>query len=229
MRTALYFTPPSEARVTQLAAEWLGRDAFSGERSRAPDPALDSLVAEPSRYGFHATMKPPFRLSEGRDLQGLDEALARFTGSRPSAVIPSLVLRRIDGFFALVPENTVSDLDALAAETVRHFEPFRAPLSEAEIARRNPERLSERQRGHLHRWGYPFVFEEFRFHMTLTGRVHDDTAPEIENALRERFGEVLGRPLPIDALALFVQNDAGAPFTVHTRHSFGGLPRTASA
>ncbi len=173
MRAALYFTPPSEAQLTRLAAEWLGRDAFSPE----PRPAPDALVAEPARYGFHATMKPPFRLAEGRMLDELDAALAAFCHETQPVEIRRLVLRRIGRFFALVPHEAEPGLAALADETVRRFEPFRAALNAAELARRAPERLTERQREHLDRWGYPYVFDEFRFHLTLTGPVSDEDAP----------------------------------------------------
>ena len=40
--------------------------------------------------------------------------------------------------------------------------------------RRRPETLSPRQRELLHRRGYPFVMEEFRFHPRLTGGLPQD-------------------------------------------------------
>lgn len=227
MRAAIYFTPPPDAAVSRLAAEWLGRDAFMGEATRSPEPAIDAFTSEPARYGFHATMKAPFRLAEGRDLAALDAALASFCADKAAPVIGTLALKRIDGFFALVPAAPEPALDALAAETVRVFEPFRAPLSADEIARRRPERLSARQRAHLDSWGYPFVFEDFRFHLTLTGRVTDEMGPDIEAALRTRFAPVLGQPLPIDGLAIFVEPEPSAPFTVYARHDLRIPSRTA--
>ncbi|WP_019996622.1 DUF1045 domain-containing protein [Aureimonas ureilytica] len=220
MRAAIYFTPPADAPLTHLAAAWLGRDAFASSSVplRAPEPWLAPLVAEPARYGFHATMKAPFRLADGMSAEALDAALAAFCAERAAPTIRSLALRRISGFFALVPDQAEPELDALAAQTVRRFEPFRAGLSPAEFARRKPESLSERQRAHLAEWGYPYVFEAFRFHMTLTGRVPDEAAPAVEAVLLARFEPVLGRPLPVDGLALFCEDAPGAPFTVQSRH-----------
>lgn len=222
MRAAIYFIPPADAPLTRLAAEWLGRDAFASlpasAPQRAPEPWLAPLVAEPARYGFHATMKAPFRLADGMSMEALDEALAAFCAKQAAPTIRSLALRRISGFFALVPDRAEPELDTLAAETVRHFEPFRASLSPAEFARRKPESLSERQRAYLAEWGYPYVFEAFRFHMTLTGRVPDEAAPAVEAVLLARFEPVLGRPLPVDGLALFREDAPGAPFTVQSRH-----------
>ncbi len=218
MRAALYYAPPDGTPLARLAANWLGRDAVTGEATREPDPRLDPLVAEPARYGFHATMKAPFRLAENRKLAGLDESLAAFCAARGAAMIERLALARIGRFFALVPGGPHPDLAALADEAVRAFEPFRAPLDEAEIARRAPERLTPRQRALLGEWGYPHVFDEFRFHMTLTGPVPDGDAAAIEAQLAERFASVVGRPLAVDSLALFVEPEPGAPFRLHSRH-----------
>ena len=98
---------------------------------------------------------------------------------------------------------------------VDEFEPFRAPLSDADIARRKPESLSAEHRANLMRWGYPYVMDEFRFHMTLTGQVPPDQAPDMRKALDARFADFVNAPLSIDGLALFVEPARGADFTVH--------------
>ena len=86
-------------------------------------------------------------------------------------MIPQLSLARLDGFFALVPGAEAADLYALADDVVTGFDGFRAPATEAEIARRNPAALTSRQRELLDAWGYPYVLDEFRFHLTLTDRI----------------------------------------------------------
>jgi len=219
MRVAIYYTPAPGSPLVERAAEWLGRDAFSDEATRAPDPAIDPLVRDPARYGFHATVKAPFRLADGTDLAALDRALAEFAARHDAGRIARLALRRVDGFFALVPAGPEPILDDAVGQVVRRFDPFRAPPTENEIARRRPDALTERQRRYLQRWGYPYVFEEFRFHMTLTNRVADEAAAEVERRLAERFAAMLDQPLAIDALALFVEPQAGGPFTVHARHT----------
>ncbi|WP_062119044.1 DUF1045 domain-containing protein [Aureimonas sp. AU40] len=224
MRVAIYYTPPAEAPLAHLAAGWLGRSAFPGTPAEPLDPGRAALVSEPARYGFHATMKAPFRFAEGRSLEALDEALRQFCNANRAPVIRQLALRRLSGFFALVPNEGEPALDALAGEAVRAFEPFRAPLSPEDWARRKPETLSERARAHLLQWGYPHVFEDFRFHMTLTGRVADEAAPAVEAELQERFAPVLGRPLAVDRLALFLQAEPGQPFHVHSLHPLRSEP-----
>ena len=137
--------------------------------------------------------------------------------------IPALALRRIRPFFALVPEAGMSPaLSALEAATLEAIEPMRASLTAEERARRRPERLTERQRAHLDRWGYPYVLDEFRFHMTLTGPVPDPQAPAVEAMLTDAFAPFIGAPLAVDALAVFTEPEPGAPFVVHARHALRG-------
>lgn len=219
MRAAVYAAPAPHSPLGRLAADWLGRDAFTGEATRAPDPARDPLVADAARYGFHATLRAPFRPGPGVDLATLGDRLARVCADRPAPVIRSLTLGRLGAFFALVPHEPEPAILALEGAVLDGFEPFRAPLTEAEVARRDPGRLSARQQDHLDAWGYPFVRDEFRFHMTLTGPV-SGPAEEIRDALDTHFAPVLGRPLPLDGLGLFVEPEPGAPFRVHAFHAF---------
>ena len=221
MRAAIYFTPPAGAALTRAAALWLGRDAFVGDATRPPDAALDPIVAEPARYGFHATMRAPFRIAEGFDLADVDERLARFAASRPKVTLPEMALRPLGPFFALVPAAPSEKLAALEADLLEAFDALRAPLTPAEIARRKPDRLSERQRAQLDRWGYPHVLEDFRFHMTLTGPVEPARTDAVAALLQERFGVFDGAPLAIDGLAVFIEPSPGETFRVHSLHPFG--------
>ena len=221
MRAAIYFTPPAADPLTRVAALWLGRDAFTGEPTREADPAVDPLVAEPARYGFHATMRAPFRLRDGAGTEEVEARLRSFAAERGAFVLPKLVLARLGRFLAMVPAAPSPDLAALEGAVLDAFEPFRAPLNEAEIARRRPDRLTERQRDHLRRWGYPFVREDFRFHMTLTGSLPEDELDTTETRLRHRFADVDGRPLAVDGIALFVEETSGGPFRARTLARFG--------
>jgi putative phosphonate metabolism protein len=222
MRYALYFTPPKDDALTLAASAWLSRDAFLDGRVATPDVAgfsteeLGALTAEPRRYGFHATLKAPFELAPGRTEAELLAALDEFSAESEPFDIPSLTLGALGPFFALVPGGPCEALDRFAAETVRRFEPFRAPLSDDDIARRKPETLGASERSNLLTWGYPYVFETFRFHMTLTGAVRQERRELVCAVLEEAFAGFLGRPLPVTALALFVEPKRGSPFTVHS-------------
>ena len=220
MRAAVYYTPAPDGALARLAAAWLGRDAFTGTPSRPADAARDPLVAEPARYGFHATLRAPFRPKPEVDLATLTDRLGALCAGRDAPVIGRLVLARLGDFFALVPAVPEPGIAALEAEVLEVFEPYRAPLAPDEVARRRPERLSERQCRSLDRWGYPFVRDDFRFHMTLTGPV-PGPAEALRADLARHFAAVLDRPLPLDGLGLFVEPAPGAPFRVHSFHPFG--------
>ncbi len=144
-------------------------------------------------------------------------AFATFAERTAPVEIPSVIVGQLGPFFALVPERLHPPLQEFAASVVEHFEPFRAPLSQTDIERRKPESLPSAQRENLMRWGYPYVFDEFRFHMTLTGPVPEARAPAMARLLGDRFADFVGRPLRIDGLALFAEPERGAPFLVHSR------------
>lgn len=227
MRYAIYYAPAPDDPLTTDASRWLGRDAFSGETfgppASLPMPAEQwhGLVADPQRYGFHATLKAPFELREGQTEADLIEAFDCFAASMTAFEIPRLVLGQLGPFFALVPHSVYPSLQEFAASVVEEFEPFRAPLSEADVARRRPERLSEAQRSYLLQWGYPYVMEEFRFHMTLTGPVETTLTPQVRDELQMRFSRYTDAALPIDGLALFTESARGAPFTIHRWQPLG--------
>lgn len=227
MRYAIYFTPEHDDPLCRIAAGWLGRDAFGGAVTAAKAfGALSAAevafhTAAARRYGFHATLKAPFRLADGMTEVGLIDAVDAFANAAVPFDIPRLKLAQIDGFFALVPAEPLPELDRFAGDVVTAFEPFRAPLSDAEIARRNPDALSPRECRNLSQWGYPYVFDTFRFHMTLTGRIAAEEAQRVRAAIEECLGDTLDRPLPMDGLAVFVEPSPGAPFEVRTYRALG--------
>jgi hypothetical protein len=212
------------------ASAWLGRDAFGrtpGSRPTIPGVSPEEVEArtvDARRYGFHATLKAPFRLAEGRSAAALVQALERFANETAPAPLPSgLALADLEGFFALVPAEPSPALDALASRVVRNFEPFRAPLTPEEMARRKPERLSPRRRHYLERFGYPLVLEEFQFHMTLTDRLPPEERPMMRAALEGAFSSDLLGPRAADRLALFREDRPGAPFVVDAMFPLKGF------
>lgn len=225
MRTALYFTPPRDHPLSQAAVSWLGRDAYGETATNGPGfdaigpDEWASLTASPRRYGFHATIKAPFTLASGKSVADLDAALSAYCMETAPVMLPSLKLARLGSFFALIPGAPSPQLQAFAGDTVRAFELFRAALSEADIARREGSGLSDEQKDNLRRWGYPYVFEQFRFHMTLTGPVPEADQPRIEALLRRHFAAFIGKNLSLDALSLFVEPQRGDDFTVYSAHA----------
>lgn len=221
MRYALYFSPAADHPLTKTASRWLGRDAFTGEAFSTPEvdglspEEVHALTADPRRYAFHATLKAPFELAENRSEAELNAAFEQFAATTPAFDIPNVIVGQLGRFFALVPDQVYPELQAFAARIVEDFEPFRAPLSDADIARRKPDTLSPEHRANLMRWGYPHVMDEFRFHMTLSGQVPPEQAPAMRAALEPRFAKFITPPLSIDGIALFVEPARGADFIAH--------------
>ena len=223
-RYAIYFTPAPDSALYQFGADLLGYDAFSGNDRAFPESVMryardwSELTAEPRVYGLHATLKAPFALTPGISEVDLTTACETFAQApRPIPVITPVV-RSIASFIAIVPAQPSSELARFADACVVDFDRFRAPLSRSDRARRNPDVLTPRQVNYLDRWGYPYVREEFRFHMTLTGRV----APERLDDLREMLGTRLTAlnfgELQIDRFALFRQEHQNARFRVLKRY-----------
>jgi hypothetical protein len=221
-------------RLREKAEQWLGRSVTGGQAPRGVPAgltraAVDAMTVDARRYGFHGTLKPPFRLAEGRTPEELDAAVARFAAGAAGAVVPRLSLARLGGFFALVPGAEAAGLGALADDVVKFFDGFRAPPTEAEIARRKPSGLTPRQRELLAAWGYPYVLDEFRFHLTLTDRIPRERRPQVERVLGDWFAPLLGVTVPVDALALFTEAEPGAPFALHSVHRLRPIPPHSTA
>lgn len=219
-RYAIYYAPAQGSSLDQFGAEMLGYDAWIGAALPFPAGVVDeepdwrAITEDPRKYGFHATLKAPISLANGETESELLAACADFAGQprRIPAITP--VVNSISGFIAVTPAERSSDLEQLAAECVRAFEPFRAPLTAEDRHRRNPSKLTPRQIEYLDRWGYPYVMEEFRFHMTLTGRLDDTRRERVLAMLRGRFARLALQKLDIDRLALFRQTDAKACFEI---------------
>jgi len=227
-RFAIYWAPPRGAPLAEIGEAWLGRSAQSDaalERPRLPGFSageLEAATAEPRRYGLHATLKPPFRLAEGGSATALESAFDDFARRQLGVTAPPLRLKRIGRFLALVPGARTPALDALAAASVAALDAFRAPPDAAELARRHAAGLSPAQAQNLARWGYPYVMEEFRFHVTVTGAIDPTLADRLTPALETLFAPVLTLPLEITELALFTEPAPGAPFRLLRRAALAG-------
>lgn len=225
-RYAIYWAPPPESPLAAFGARWLGRDPWTGRDVPQPEIAglaperLREITASPRLYGFHGTLKAPFELAEGRRPDELHAAARAFAAHRRPFAVP-LELASLGGFLALVPRTPVPELDALAADCVVAFEPFRAPLSPADLARRRTATLSAREDEQLVRFGYPYVFADFRFHLTLTDRLAEPEHGAVRAILAPLTAAFCAEPLRIDSIGVFEQPDRTTPFTVTGRYPFG--------
>ena len=218
-RFAVYYAPRQGAFASRTAA-WLGWDPQAGREVAQPDlPGLPAPAAELTRdarkYGFHGTLRAPFRLGEGASPDDARAAVEALAARLAPVTCDGLRMMDLHGFLALIPQGCEAALQALAAAVVEGTDPLRAPLTGAEIARRKPDQLSPRQRELLHRWGYPFVMEEFQFHLTLTDQLPQDQRAPLSAALRDHLAPVLPRPFVIEDLCLFGEDTQGRFHLLH--------------
>lgn len=218
-RFAVYYAPRQGAFATRTAA-WLGWDAASGREVVQPDlpglpgPAAD-LTRDPGKYGFHGTLRAPFRLGEGVSPDDATVAVEALAARLAPVICDGLRMVDLQGFLALIPEGCDGALQALAGAVVEGTDALRAPLTREEIARRKPDQLSPRQRELLDRWGYPFVMEEFQFHLTLTDKLPEEQRAPVMAALQDHLSPVLPRPFAIEDLCLFGEAADGRFHLLH--------------
>ena len=222
-RYALYFSPESDSRWWHAGNQWLGRDP-SAMRSLA-QPCIPGLSADTQntlttsarRYGFHATLKAPFRLLTTTSFSELDQVLTHYCQQQSILTVPQPTVQWMGNFLALRPGIDTPDINTFAQSCVAICDHLRAPLSPKELERRRPEQLSPRQRELLTRWGYPFTEEAFRFHMTLSDNVTDQTmADALYQAARRLFD--LSEPLRIASVCVFSESSPGANFQLLKRY-----------
>lgn len=212
-RFGIYYTPQSGAFAT-FGAQWLGWDIENGahvahpEISGLPRP-VEEMTATPRKYGLHGTIKPPFRLAEGTTHEGLEEAMATLATRLTPVTLDGLNLSRIGSFVALTIAGDQTPLAALAAEVVEGLDAYRAPPSDDELARRRKSNLTPRQEALLAEWGYPYVMDEFRFHITLTGRLARGEAEQVQTALAPHLAPLLPVPFAVPDLTLVGEDEDG--------------------
>ena len=224
-RFAIYFAPPPETPLWRFGCTTLGYDAASGETTPIHPSLLGAvgdwmaLTQEPRRYGFHATLKAPFEPVEGTDAATLNCEVARLARSLATVTLVSLEVVELGRFIALVPKANSNALQELAGRLTTGLDHLRRPMSEADRARRLHAPLSPRQRHYLDSYGYPYVMEEYRFHMTLTGPIQDPCRRKlVREALSVRFAAAVpDGPVMIDALSLFCQPRRNQPFHIVSR------------
>jgi putative phosphonate metabolism protein len=217
-RVALYYAPLPDDPLTRLSSAWLGRDPASNAPVRQPDiEGLLEVTAEPRTYGFHATLKPPMRLRNGADWFGFVAAVRALAGTIAPFELPRLAVADVHGFLALRETAPCPQLQSLADVCVEHLDPFRAPPTDEELARRRKARLTAEQDEMLTRWGYPYVFDTWFFHMTLTRRLIPAEKAAFLPAAEAWFAPALAVPRVVRDICLFTQVAPGAAFTLAER------------
>jgi len=218
-RYAIYFSPAKHSPWWDFGAQWLGRDECDDKALAQPVlmqiglTDLNSITAEPRRYGFHATLKAPFHLRDGFSVDDLAERVQALASRLRPVSLGPLQLVTLGDFVALTPLTATEELATLAAACVVELDDLRAPLTAEELARRRIEQLSTREQELLRQYGYPYVLERFRLHFTLSGPVPRATALSVMQAVAQPVARLnSSAPLLLDRLCLFVEAAPGEAF-----------------
>ena len=225
-RYAIYLPPPANSELARFAACWLGRDVDGTpvESNFVLDgisaSKLRELTQSPRHYAFHGTLKAPFALRVGCELAALRTEINRFAAKQQRFSMP-LKAGSLSGFLALMPAGPAPAMNALAGSIVREFDHFRAELSNADLAQRRQAGLTERQDRQLCAYGYPYIFEDFRFHMTLTERLSPPAHDQILAFLQDRIAGDWLNQFMVSEIALYGQPGRDTPFVLIERFPFG--------
>ncbi len=230
-RYAIYFAPPPGSSLEAFGRSWLGRDHISG--APVDQPAIEGLTPEDQvtftrsarHYGFHATLKAPFELASGRRAGELHEAVHAFAQKRQAFDAPAFEVKMVSKWVALTLSAPCPEMDTLAADCVRGFEALRAPLTAADIERRRKSGLTARQDRQMLDFGYPHVFEDFKFHMTLAGPLQPAQQSHLHAALL-KIAPLDGQPVLVDGVSVYEQASRDQPFIQTARFPFGA-PRSS--
>ena len=213
IRYAIYFVP--KGALAQFGRAWLGWDCRKGQyissENAFSEPLADReyFTKKPRKYGLHATLKAPFRLQTTQNEPALRSAFHGFCNHQKPAASGNLTLSEQGGFISLRPQRQSAALFELGKNCLEAFDPFRAPLDQNDLNRRRNARLSPRQNDFLHQWGYPYVLQEFQFHITLSSRLSILQREKIIPALKNLLAHELDCPFIIAHLALMGEDRNG--------------------
>jgi putative phosphonate metabolism protein len=227
-RVAIYAAPEAGSPWWQQGSEWLGRCAHHQRVLAQPTiegveaSTLARLTADPRRYGWHGTLKAPFRLAEGVGLAQLSDAVNRLCQQHRPFELTGSRVARMGRFLAWRPESPVLPLQRLAASCVTQLHSLAAPLTPKEMERRRQAGLTPEQDALMRDWGYPWVLDQFRFHFSLTGPL--DTAPAdtvntLAVAATAHFSAL--PPMRLDHVSIFVEPAAGGDFVLWQQRKLG--------
>lgn len=225
-RVAIFYAPGSQTPLANFGAHWLGWDVEHAKRvphsqvDGLPAP-ISELVATPQKYGFHGTLKAPFRIRDDQTIDGLKDAMKAFSDQCKPFVIGKMKVATLGSFVAIIQENASDNFAEFASEIVRNFEDYRAPLRDEDIAKRRKAGLTPRQDELMLKWGYPYIFDQFKFHLTLTGKLSEQNAQIVCDRLTDHLKPILDTPVEAVDLCLYGEREDGR-FEIIERFPFLG-------
>ncbi len=179
-RVAIYFLPKKNSSLENFGKNLLGRDInkkkkisltrrqkYFINRGFTYFDELKNYCEQPAKYGFHATLKAPFRLKRNVKTKNFYDVISHIATQHSRFKIKGLKIVYSKKFTFITSRKPNKLLINLENDLVKHLDTFRAELNKTEIKKRIPDSLTFKQNKYLKEWGYPFVFDQFKFHMTL--------------------------------------------------------------
>jgi hypothetical protein len=220
----VYFSPRQDEPLAEFGRRWFGFDTETREpvpeERRWPIPT--GFLRTPKRYGFHATLKAPFRLREGRGEQEFLQAVEALAAEHAPLELGLLVPKELGSFITLQQSLPNRAVDELAFTIVRDLDPFRQPLTEEEQDRIFGKGISRQQKANVFTWGYPYVGDDYIFHMTLTSILAPHEIEPWKAKVLEWGMEYLSEPVTLRDLCVFAQPSEEEPFRLIERFALKG-------
>ncbi len=219
-RYGIFFAPHDDSPLGVYGATVLRRKATSTNEWVNPlipisfenTPVWRACIERPAHYGFHATINAPFELHDQHSTEELFDDIRAFCKQQQPLLLTNIAPRLTHRYDALAFDDQPADIKNFAATCATRFEKYRAPLTAADTKRRQKKALSASQIKHLQTYGYPYVFDDFNFHMTLSGTMPDD-----DNGFLRWLGVLFWEMVPetprLDRLSVFKQEDRKSAFT----------------
>ncbi len=218
-RYAIYYVPPESDHLTKFAASWFGWDVYQGIRVNYSELSnlnydIKEITKKPCKYGLHGTLKAPFSLAKDRTIDELRLSLSRLSSSIKKFEIPFISLRKISGFIAIVPTTQNKKLNFLAKKCLQELDCFREVESLEILNKRRSVELSSSMKQNLLKWGYPYVLNDFQFHLTMTSKLAPKVSENVFSVLSSELSSVLNSPLVISKICLFGESKIHGKFKV---------------
>ena len=212
-RYAIYYVPSENSELDLFGKCWLGWDPYKGVETTKSDLSklpsfkkFSSLVLTPKQYGFHGTIKAPFRLKNEYTYNDLENKVREISKQIHSFYFDQLIIKKLGNFIGLIPTNNLK-INAVSNKFVEELDYLRDELSESEIKKRKPHKLTSNQKQMLFKWGYPYVFNEFKFHLTLTSKLNVVEIDEVFRSLQNILKQVNLNKISFNNICIFGQKN----------------------
>jgi hypothetical protein len=197
MRYAIYFCPASDTPLGRLGHDWLAA-AHAPELPGISTERRNALLVKVRRYGWHATIRAPFTLADDVTYDDVHHAATSVANACASFELP-LHIHRLAGFLALRPCVDSTQPKQLAATCLKALAPLCAPLS-GEMMEQRSAGLDADEITFLRRYGYPYVLDRYRFHLTLSAPATEFEEQAMRQWLAPRVAELPSTR--VDALSI---------------------------